>query len=162
MVLLLADGALGDLADASNAWRPLLGAGVAALGIRAIWEIARTRRIVAGPAGVHWAGGLSPSAGAVRWGSVWRIDSLIGRFGTQWRVDVLSGPAADPRLITLRGPGRWAELRLRTPEPIAEWWRQAGDEVEVQRHSWGWRVEAERELPPRPLFPVSFGGLLRR
>jgi hypothetical protein len=162
VAILLADGALNGLAEAPAAlWRPWLGLAVTVTGVHAVWEIARTRRLVAGPGGVHWAGGLSPSAGAVPWGSVWRIDSLHGRFGSRWRVVVLHGSSRDPRLITLRGPGRWSDLRGRTPDPIAAWWRAAGDEIQVHHFDWGWRLEAERTLPPRRRAAVMLRRALR-
>jgi hypothetical protein len=106
---------------------------------------------------MHWAGGLSPSAGTVPWRSVWRVDALHDRYGDRWRIDVLHGPEHDPRLITLRGPGRRADLRVRTPDPLADWWRAAGDQVSVQHFDWGWRLEAERTLPrrARPLLPFT-------
>ena len=151
VAIVIADGAMSDLADQPAAmWRPWLGAAVAVVGVHAIWEMTSTRRIVVGPRGVHWSGGLSPSAGTVAWRAVKRIDALHDRFGSRWRIDVLYGEEHSPRLITLRGPGRWADLRVRRPGRIAEWWRAAGHAVDEQDHSWGWRLESDITIPPAP------------
>jgi len=151
VAIVIADGAINDLADQPAAmWRPWLGAAVAIVGVHAIWEMTSTRRIVASPRGLHWSGGLSPSAGSVGWRGVKRIDALHDRFGSRWRIDVLHGPEHAPRLITLRGPGRPADLKVRRPEHIAEWWRAAGHTVEERDHPWGWRLESDVTIPPVP------------
>ena len=147
VAIVLAEGALGNLADAPSALlRPWLGAAVAVVGVHTIWEIARGRRIVASPVGLHWSGGLSPSHGTVDWGAVRRIDARHDRFGTRWEIDVLHPPG--PRLITLRGPGRRADLRVRTPDRIAAWWRAAEGEVQELRFPWGWRLVSMRAPHP--------------
>ena len=143
MALVLSNGAMMNLAgDAGVTWRPLIGAAVAVTGLHAIWETSRSRRIVAGPTGIHWSGGLLPSAGSVEWSAVRRIDARHQRFTSTWRLEVLDGPGR-PRLVTLRGPGLWPDLRVRMPDRIIAWWREAGESVRESHFAWGWRLERE-------------------
>lgn len=141
VTIALAEGAMGDLAETPAAlWTSWLGLAVAVIGAHAIWEIASTRRIVATTTGVHWSGGLLPSHGSVPWSQVRRIDATHQRFTSAWRIEVLHGT---PRkgLLVLRGPGRWADLRVRTPERLADWWRRSARAVRETRRPGGWSLE---------------------